>query len=158
MTTGKQPDEAQNIEAEIRNSRTFSLADLIGKEAGNLGESPVPKLLQVKHTVIGFVDAHLPDPEGASQVTLRDMVMADDVACGRHFDNPLQALMEILQGLLSDDVTLQEFVRQVDMKWGKLYGDLPFFERPGKAPHPDDPLYADVRANPTHDSSEGYCC
>ena len=29
-------------------------------------------------------------------------------------------------------------MRQVDIKWGQMYGERPHFQQPGQPPHPDD--------------------
>jgi hypothetical protein len=133
-------DSNRAIELEIRQGRKFSIADAIGKEGGSFmkGESPVPKLLQVKNELIGFVGYHLQDPAGALHAVLRDLIQSDDIVCSRNFETPLVGLIELLQPLLSQKVLLYEFVRQVDMRWGQIYGERPHFQRPGHPPHPDD--------------------
>lgn len=130
----------QTIEQDIRRGRKFSLADAIGREGSDFlkGESPVPKLLQVKNELRGFVNTHLQDASGALQATLIDLIQSDDVVCSRYFDTPLLALIDLLHPLLTHDAYLREFVRRVDMRWGQLYGERPYFERPGQPPHPDD--------------------
>jgi hypothetical protein len=148
MTTDKSSQLDAAIEQEIRQGRTFSLADAIGQEAGNFlkGESPVPRLVQVQNEILGFISQHLADSSGALQATLRDWVQTDDLLCSRHFDVPLNALVELLQSLLEQEALLQDFVRRVDMKWGQIYGERPYFERPGHPPHPEDEYtYASVR-------------
>ncbi|WP_204137805.1 hypothetical protein [Halomicronema sp. CCY15110] len=130
----------QAIEREIRQGRKYSLADAISQEGGDFlkGESPIPKLVQVKSAIKHFINLHLSDAAGALQATLLTAVQSDDVICSRHFATPLQALAEMLQPLLAHDVQLREFVRQVDMRWGQMYDERPHFERPGHPPHPDD--------------------
>lgn len=154
MSIGNQPEPNPNqdvnraIEQEIRQGRKFSIADAIGKEGGNFlkGESPVPKLLQVKNELIIFVRQHVHDPSGALQATLQDLIQTDDVVCSRNFANPLNALSDLLQPLITREGLLHDFVRQVDMRWGKMYGERPYFERPGHPPHPEDEYtYASVR-------------
>ena len=53
-----QSDADQAIEQEIRQGRKFSLADAIGQEGSDFlkGESPSPKLVQVKNELQGFVN------------------------------------------------------------------------------------------------------
>ncbi|HEY9887876.1 MAG TPA: hypothetical protein V6D02_05705 [Candidatus Obscuribacterales bacterium] len=147
-----QPDEQRAIEQEIRQGRTFSLAAAIGQEAGDFlkGVSPVPKLLQVKTELLGFVGQHLHDPEGALMATLRDLIQTDDVVCSRHFDAPLSALAELLRPMLTQEAHLRDFVRRVDMRWGQMYCTRPHFEVPGLPPHPDDEYtHASVRVQLT---------
>jgi hypothetical protein len=130
----------QAIEQEILQGRKYSLADAISQEGGDFlkGESPIPKLVQVKSAIKHFINLHLSDSAGALQATLLTTVQSDDVICSRHFDTPLQALTEMLHPLIAHDVQLREFVRQVDMRWGQMYDERPHFERPGHPPHPDD--------------------
>ena len=152
MTAEQSPDLDPKIEQEIRQGRTFSLADVIGQEAGNFlkGESPVPKLLQIKTELIAFVEQHLIDPSGALQATLRELIQTDDMVCSQHLEAPLEALSEFLQNLLDQEILFQDFVRRVDMKWGQIYDERPHFEKPGQPPHPDDEYtYASVRAQLT---------
>ncbi len=147
MTSSKKPDsnqpannDDQRIEKEIREGRRYSLAEAIGREGGSFlkGESPVPKLVQIKSELKQFILSHLEDPSGALQDMLVKLVEADDVVCARYPDAPLSALEDLLKPLLSQEGQLIEFVRQVDMHWGQKFGERPHFERPGHPPHPDD--------------------
>ncbi|MEO1297660.1 MAG: hypothetical protein AAFW75_18125 [Cyanobacteria bacterium J06636_16] len=152
MAAEQSPNLDPKIEQEIRQGRTFSLADVIGQEAGNFlkGESPVPKLLQVKTELIAFVEQNLVDPSGALQATLRESIQTDDMVCSQHLNAPLDALSEFLQSLLEQETLLQDFVRRVDMKWGELYDERPHFEKPGQPPHPEDEYtYGSVRTQLT---------
>lgn len=149
MAAEKSTDLNPEIEQEIRQGRTFSLAEVIGQEAGNFlkGESPVPKLLQAKNELIAFIEQHLVDPSEALRATLRELIQADDMACNQHLDTPLEALSEALQSLLEQETLFQDFVRRVDMKWGQIYDERPYFEKPGQRPHPaDEYTYESVRS------------
>lgn len=152
MAADKNSSLDKAIEQEIRQGRTFSLADMIGQEAGNFlkGESPVPKLLQVQNELIAFVEQHLVDSSGALQATLRDLIQGDDMICSQHLNTPLDALSQMIQGLLAREALLRDFVRRVDMKWGQLYDERPYFEKSGQPPHPaDEYTHASVRAQLT---------
>ena len=144
-----QPSESDRaIEQEIRHGQKFSMAAAIGQAAGNFlkGESPVPKLLQVKNELRGFVSQHLVDPSGALQAVLQELIQSDDVICSRHFDAPLQALIELLRPMTVQDALLQDLVRRVDMRWGEIYDERPRFQRPGQPPDPEDEYtYESVR-------------
>jgi hypothetical protein len=143
----------QELEREIRQERKFSLAAAIGQEGGNFlkGASPIPQLQQVKNALTVFVRQHLSDSSGALQASLQTLIQADDVVCSRHFDAPLQALIELLQPLTTQPALLRDFVRQVDMRWGQMYDERPHFERPGHPPHPDDEYtHESVRAQLIH--------
>ncbi len=40
--------------------------------------------------------------------------------------------------ILSNSSIFYEFVRQVDLKWGQMYQERPFFQKPGQNAHPED--------------------
>jgi hypothetical protein len=131
-----------DVQQEILSGRPFSLAEVIGREGGSFlkGESPIPRLFQAIAAIHCFIDQHLCDSTGAVQITLQNWVKADEGRVSQHLNSPLEALREILE-----DVThptkmslLYEFVRQVDVRWGQIYGERPHFQQPGQAPHPDD--------------------
>ncbi|MGD1859364.1 MAG: hypothetical protein ACFB0E_05255 [Leptolyngbyaceae cyanobacterium] len=133
-------DADRALEQEIRQNRKFSVAAAIAQEGSDFlkGESLVPPLVRVKNELIVFIRNHLSDPEGALQAILLDDIQADDVVCSRYFEAPLQALIELVQPLVTQEAALWAFVRRVDMRWGQLYGERPHFEVPGQPPHPDD--------------------
>lgn len=148
MTVDQDANLDRKIEQEIRQGRTFSLAEVIGQEAGSFlkGDSPIPKLSQVKAELIAFIEQHLVDPPEALKVVLRELIEADDLPCSQHLNAPLNALSAFLQSLLDRDTLLHDFVRRVDMKWGQIYDEPPYFEQPGQLPHPDDEYtHASVR-------------
>jgi len=151
------PSKADNpggraIEREIRQERKFSLVAAIGQEAGDFlsGESPVPRLIQVRYAILNCLNRNLYDPAGALQAVLQGMVQSDEELCSQYPHEPLKALAALIQQQLQQEATLRELVRQVDMKWGEMYDERPHFERPGHPPHPDDEYtYASVRAQLT---------
>ncbi|MFM7910045.1 MAG: hypothetical protein ACKPA9_34360, partial [Microcystis sp.] len=53
-------------------------------------------------------------------------------------DNPVQALQLILEEILDNQELLYELVHRVDVKWGQLYGERPYFQQPHQKPHPED--------------------
>lgn len=142
-------DVKHTIEQEIRRERKFSLASAIAQESSDFlkGESPVPRLQQVKSELINFVNHHIDDPSGTLQATLHELIQSDDAICSRHFETPLRALPELLHPLTTREVALQDFVRRVDMRWGQIHDERPRFKRPGVPPHPDDEYtYGSIRA------------
>jgi hypothetical protein len=141
-----QDDSTQALEQELRLARKFSLADVIGQEAGNFmkGESPVPRMVQIKTELTTLLKESLPDASGALQVVLQRWVIADDSLISRHIPAPVGALTEALGAILKSPDTLYELVRQADAQWGEMYDERPYFQQPGQAAHPDDEY--------THDS------
>lgn len=130
----------QEILQEIRAGREITLADIIGQAGGNFlkGESPVPKLVQVTTEINLFIANHLQDSEGALQSVLQTLVKGEEATVSQYLDTPLEALKVILTQLLSNDAIFFDFVKQVDAKWGQMYGERPHFQQPGQTPHPDD--------------------
>lgn len=128
------------LQQELRMGRTFSLADVIAQEAGSFlkGGSPIPPLLQATTAINLFITQHLVDSSGAVQAVLQNWVKADSTVVSQHLTAPLLALKQMIQGILANPELLYEFVRQVDVRWGEIYGERPYFQRPGQAPHADD--------------------
>lgn len=133
------PSDA-DIQQDIRRGRPFSLADVIGQEAGGFmkGESPVPRLVQVQGEVVQILKANLEDLEGALQQVLIRWLEDDSTRLSRYLDSPVEAVKDLLETVLSSPETLYELVHQTDVLWGHLYDERPHFQKPGQAPHPDD--------------------
>lgn len=142
--------ESAILQQEIRMSRPFSIADVIGQEAGNFmkGESPVPRLVQARGEVIHALKENLDDLHGALQQVLQRWLADDESRISRHLSAPVNALIDLLDSILASPETLYELVRQADVLWGQLYDERPHFQRPGQAPHPDDEYtHESVRAS-----------
>nr|WP_040654771.1 hypothetical protein [Rubidibacter lacunae] len=120
--------------------RKFTLADAIGREAGSFlkGESPIPRLVQATIAIDTFIGRNLADTSGVVQVVLCRWVDENTARVSRHLDVPLQALLELLESIVENPPILHEFVWQVDVQWGKVNAERPFFQRPGQKPHPED--------------------
>lgn len=139
MSSQEEDKDAELLRDALR-GRTFSLADLIAKEGGDFlkGESPVPKLLQAKTKLKLWIKQNVVDSMGALKATLEYFVDENELLVSQHLDNPFVVLIEILENLLANPNRIYEFVRQVDMKWGQMYGERPHFQAIGQPPHPDD--------------------
>lgn len=133
-------DETLDLQKDILSGRTFSIAEVIGREGSSFmkGESPVPRVVQVLTEINLFIQQHLPDISGIVQAILFAWVKSDDARVSRYLNSPLMALQEIVENITTDADTLYEFVRQVDCKWGEMNGERPHFQKPGQEPHPDD--------------------
>ncbi|NMG60740.1 hypothetical protein E1H12_20055 [Geitlerinema sp. P-1104] len=127
------------LRQDILLGRKLTLADAIAAEGNNFfkGESPIPILLRAVTEINGFIDKHLRDSSGALKAVLQDWVKQDS-RVSEHIDQPLIALEQILTSITTNSEILYEFVRQVDFKWGQIYGDRPYFQKPGQSPHPED--------------------
>ena len=139
MTASNQ-DRDREIQQELRLSRKFTIADAIGQEAGNFmkGESPVPRMVQVKTEVTTLLKENLRDASGALQVVLQNWITTDESLMSRNLDSPATAIVEAVETILGSSGTFYELVRQADAKWGEWYDERPHFQRPGQLPHPDD--------------------
>lgn len=148
MTEEKKQDLDQDLELQkdIYQGREFTLADFIAKEGGDFlkGESPVPKIVQLKTEINFFIKNNLKDLSGSLQAVLQDWVNISDDKISSNQENPLNALSLIIEEIISNDNLYYEFVRQVDLKWGQMYQERPYFQKPGQPPHPEDEY--------THDS------
>ncbi|AFZ55361.1 hypothetical protein WEU38_17235 [Cyanobacterium aponinum AL20118] len=148
MTEEKKQDLDQDLELQkdIYQGREFTLADFIAKEGGDFlkGESPVPKIVQLKTEINFFIKNNLKDLSGSLQAVLQDWVNISDDKISSNRENPLNALSLIIEEIISNDNLYYEFVRQVDLKWGQMYQERPYFQKPGQIPHPEDEY--------THDS------
>jgi len=140
MMSDQDNEQSRMIQQEILASREFSLAEVIGREGGSFlkGESPIPKLLQAKAEINLFIDRNLTDSSGALKAVLQTLVANDEARVSRHLGSPLDALREFLEVLIHNQQLLYEFVKQIDVQWGKLFGERPHFQQPGQAPHPED--------------------
>ncbi|MGD1919339.1 MAG: hypothetical protein ACFCAD_10890 [Pleurocapsa sp.] len=127
------------LQQDILDSRPFSIAEAIGREGGTFlkGESTVPKLVQVITAINTFIDRNLRDPSAALQAILHQWVKVDP-RVSQQKETPLVALEQILQSILDNPDLLYELVRQVDIKWGHMYDERPYFQKPGQPPHPND--------------------
>lgn len=132
-------DRERQIQEDILSGRQYSLADAIAREGGNFlkGESPVPKLVQVTTEINLFIDKNLPDSSGALQSVLKYWVKSDPII-SKNLESPLESLAQVLEKLLKNKALFYEMVRQADLKWGEMYGERPYFQKPGQAPHPED--------------------
>ena len=134
------PDQDLLLQQDILDSRPYSLAEAIGREGGTFlkGESTVPKLVQVITAINTFIDRNLCDRDAALQATLHQLVK-EDPRVSKYKATPLVGLEKILASIIDNPNLLYELVRQVDIKWGQMYGERPYFQQPGQPPHPQDP-------------------
>ena len=135
----KNNDRDLAIQREILSGRKFSLAEAIGREGGSFlkGDSPVPKQLQAIAQINTFIKKNLSDPPGALVAVLSTWVETD-LRVAENLNCPLIALNQIISSLIDNQNLLYEFVRQVDFKWGQIYDERPYFQRPGQTANPND--------------------
>ena len=129
---------SQALVSEIRSQRKFTIAEAIGRAGGNFmkGESAIPRPLRATAEINQFITTHLPNPGGPVSATLQSWTK-EDIRVSRHLDTPLVALSLIIESLLSEPSTFQEFFRQIAIAQSQLTGDRPHFQPPNYLPHPD---------------------
>lgn len=104
MTEEKKQDLDQDLELQkdIYQGREFTLADFIAKEGGDFlkGESPVPKIVQLKTEINFFIKNNLKDLSGSLQAVLQDWVNISDDKISSNRENPLNALSLIIEEII----------------------------------------------------------
>jgi len=134
--------ELADLEREIRAERKFSLAGAIGRLGGGRlmkGASPVTRMRQAELEIKLFLEEHLADAEGALSVVLKRQVRDSDILLAAGYEQPLGALVQVAERILSSEERLQSFVHEVDAEWGRMYLERPHFEEPGQPPDRTDP-------------------
>ena len=136
----KQNTSNDEIQREMRAQQKFSTAGAIGRAGSGLmkGESPVSRQEQAITILMQWIDQHVQDPSGALKSILRRRVRSDEMLVARHLRQPSNVLREIIDAILTSDYAIQEFVREVDVRWGEQYQERPIFQRAGHAPDPAD--------------------
>jgi len=154
-------DRDAEIEREIQTNRKFSLSEAIGRMAGGLmkGGSPVTRKRQAELEIDEYLRRHLVDSGGVLRSVLFRQ-LGESLLNG-DYDQPLAALAEYIRRILTSEALLEEFVREADAEWGRVQNERPYFQRPSRPPHPDDPYTIDsVRShysNSARDSHRRRC-
>ncbi|MBF2057810.1 MAG: hypothetical protein IGQ45_11490 [Cyanobacterium sp. T60_A2020_053] len=120
--------------------KKFSLADIIGLEGGGFlkGESPVPLMVQIKTEIKLFISNNLQDSSGALQGVLQNIIDDGDDKISALQTQPLLSLKSIIEEIINHDNIYYDFVKRVDLKYGQITGDRPYFQKPGQIPSTDD--------------------
>ena len=133
-------DRDEDIEREIRRTRKFSLNEAIGQIAGGdfmKGGTPVSRKRQAELELEDYLRRHLDDSGGVlRRVLLRHL---GESLLNSDYTEPLAALANYIPRILASEHLLEEFVREADVEWGRVYEERPHFEAPGRPPHPHDP-------------------
>lgn len=102
------------------------------------GESTVPLILKLKTEVKQFVREHVPTSQAALIRILEIKIDDNEPLIVGHKENPIIALKDILDFILSTDNRYFEFVRQLDQLYGKMFQEKPHFQLEGQPAHKDD--------------------
>jgi hypothetical protein len=140
----KPADDNEAIEREIRAKRQFSMSEAIGRVGGGdvmKGGSPVSRKLQAELEIEEYLHRHLADSGGVLKGVLLRHLEGGLLECD--YTRPLAALAEYIPQVLASEPLLQEVVREADAEWGRALGERPYFQKPGRPAHPDDPYTVD---------------
>ncbi len=135
-------DDSRRIEQEIRSRRSADLASVLaGQDGGGhlKGASPTPVLQRAMIEIQQWLAASLYDGEGALRAVILRRLELEAERLESGLGDPAATVGAWLDRVLPRPTVVAELVRQADMEWGRLYGERPHFDRPGQAPHPDDP-------------------
>jgi len=140
----KSTDENEEIEGEIRANRKFSLNEAIGRLAGGdfmKGGTPVSRKRQAELQIEEYLRRHLVDSGSALRsVLLRHL---GETLLNGDYEQPLAVLAEYVPRALTSEHLLNEIVREADAEWGRTHDERPYFQQPGRPPHPEDPYTLD---------------
>ena len=100
------------------------------------GESTIPRPLRAHTEINQFITAHFSDHSAPVSTVLQSWAK-EDIRVSRHLDTPLIALSQIIESLLNEPTTFQEFFRQIAIAQSHLTGDRPHFQQPNQPPHPN---------------------
>jgi hypothetical protein len=128
------------IETEVHSQQKFSVAGAIGRAGKGLlkGASPVSQQDQAINFLERWVDQNCSDPSGALKSLLRQKIRSSRLIIEHQQERPKEALATVIKEILATEFMLREFVRQVDVKWGELFQERPYFQKKGQEPHPKD--------------------
>ncbi|MBN1852666.1 MAG: hypothetical protein JW829_08075 [Pirellulales bacterium] len=141
-TEGTPESEDDQLEREIRSGRKFTLAEAIGRLGGKdllKGTSPVTRKRQAELEVEQYLKQNLIDAEFALEVVLLRRVRNSEILLDMEYDQPLAALVQLIESFLGSDALLHDFVDEVDAEWGRISYERPHFQQEGHAPDRDDP-------------------
>ena len=101
------------------------------------GGSPTSRQTQAINALQVYLSTHTVDSCGALNSILMQWV-ENDANLAVNLDQPTVALAHTIDSILANESTLYEFVRQVDMRYGQLFQEIPIFQSPGDSPDPRD--------------------
>jgi hypothetical protein len=134
------PEDA-DLERESRADRKFSLSEAIGRSAGRglmKGASPVSRPRQAELALEDYLRRQLADAGGVlGGVLLRRISESGSLLAEP--EQPLVVLANYVRQALEAEYLLQELVREADVEWGRVLGERPHFQQPGRPPDPGDP-------------------
>jgi hypothetical protein len=141
----KRSDADAALEREIRAERMFTLTEAIGRLAGPgsmKGASPVTRKQQVEIEIETWLRHNLADAEGALGAVLLRRIKGSSLLLNTQ-EQPLHVLASYCQRVVGSEALLREFVREVDIEWGRAFDERPRLEKEGAQPHSDDPYTVD---------------
>jgi hypothetical protein len=146
MSRDRDKDESREqdraIEREARaGRRNEPWRGIAGRDGGDhlRGASPTPLLRRAELELEQWLREQLPSPDQALATVLLRHLTARPDRTADGLGHPARTVAATLPELLDSRPRLTDFVREVDMTWGQLNDERPYFERPDRPPDPDDP-------------------
>jgi hypothetical protein len=130
----------EHIREEIIRNQKFSMDSAMGRDT----QDPQKKQNQSSETrdlenqLRNFVKSRLKDPWGALKSILYKHIKGNRALVAEHKENPMQALQLMIENLLDDEIEFREFVREVDLEWGRIYQEHPHFQNDDEDAEPED--------------------
>ena len=136
------PKEAdQELERELREGRKFTPEEALARLAGPgamKGASTVSRQRQAENEIGCWLRDRVTDPAGALRAVVHRKLKGSQLLLN-NLDRPLTAVAGLCEALLRSELLLKDLVREVDMEWGRMMDERPYFERAESPQHPDDP-------------------
>jgi hypothetical protein len=137
----EQSDADARLEQEIRQGRQFTPQEAMARMAGPgamKGASPVSPQKQAEVSIGNWLKSQATDSCGILQIVLLRHLKGSPMLL-ENIDRPLVALHGYCRRLLDSDHLLEDFVREVDVEWGRRMDERPYFDRPGAPADAEDP-------------------
>lgn len=130
----------QSIEHEARLSHTDNRGPFGIDTKGLIeGKDLVPRQEQCLNALHTYIDHNLQDSESALILELKQYCKDQLILQSQFWDTPTLVLRNLLVQILSSESELETFVRRIDLRWGQLYQERPFFQAHGQTAHSKDP-------------------
>jgi hypothetical protein len=141
----KKPPE--QIRDEIIRNQKFSMASAMGNNTISQQKekeaAAVPEVRQLESQLRNFIKSRLKDPSGALKSTLYLLVKDNHTLILENTEQPLLALIAMIENLLKDEPEFRAFVRDTDLEWGRICQEHPHFQKDDEDAGPDDEYTAE---------------
>jgi len=143
MNDNRNPESSreESFEREILQGRKFTAEEAMARLAGPgamSGASPISPQQEAENAAGVWLRATIADSAGALTTVLHRHLKGSSLLL-ENIDDPIAAARACCQQILASEHRLEEFVREVDVEWGRSMDERPHFERQGIPADADDP-------------------